>query len=50
MSTDCSFKTLTSPGSNEILQSHNSLTFKLLKTGELSRAYFASQAQPSLAG
>ena len=36
MSIDCLFKTLTAPGSNEILQSHNSLNFKLLKTGEYS--------------
>lgn len=34
MSVEYSFKSLTSSASNELLQSHNSLTFKLLKTGE----------------
>lgn len=33
-SADCSFKVLASPAAGELLQSHNSLLFKLLKTGE----------------
>jgi hypothetical protein len=33
-SVECSFKSLTAPHFGELLQSQNSLTFKLLKTGK----------------
>lgn len=49
-SIECSFKSLISPGSNEILSSQNSLTFKLLKTGKSDAALIESTFSFSRAG